>query len=241
MRLPDFLIIGTSRGGTTSLFHVLRHSDGIFMPRRTELHFFSMRLFADPNAQLSGYARHFAEARRDEVVGEKSPSYLWFPDAAASIHDRLPHVKLISTLRDPAERAISDFKISIKPAPKEADLLRLIDEGIRDLLSGKPFKTVFDPAAIVWKGMYGHHLRRFLRLFGEDRLLLIDFESLKDGQRVLTEITDFIGAKQTNVALTHTNSSPPVPTAYETALAHLRAFYRRADDFETLRRALRVI
>ena len=145
MRLPDFLVIGTSRGGTTSLYHLLHDADGIFMPKRTELHFFSLTLHRDPKAPLSDYARNFAEARDDELVGEKSPSYFWYADAAERINERLPNVRLIATLRDPAERALSDFKNAIKPAPPEDDLLLLVEMGIRNLVMGRPFKRVDDP------------------------------------------------------------------------------------------------
>ena len=212
------------------------------MPQRTEVHFFSLTLHRDPNAPLSGYARNFSEARQDEIVGEKSPSYFWYAGAAERIRQRLPNVRLITTLRDPAERALSDFKIAIKPAPEEDDLLRLIESGIRDLVTGKPFRTVVDPAAILWKGMYGQHLKRFLKLFGEDRLLLIDFESLGESQRVLGEIAKFVGAQPIAAALPHENVSPAGRSAtYDRALARLGEFYRKADDYAAMRAGLRIV
>jgi hypothetical protein len=241
MRLPDFLVIGTSRGGTTSLYHLLRAADGIFMPERTEVHFFSLTLYRNPNAPLSDYARNFSKAREDEVAGEKSPSYFWFAGAADAIRQRLPNVRLIATLRDPAERAISDFKIAIRPAPGEDALLRLIDGGIRDLVKGKPFKTVVDPAVILWKGMYGQHIKRFLKLFGEERLLFIDFDSFGDSRRVLQETASFIGAPPISTALPHENASPAATATYDRALARLREFYRKADDYEAVRTGLRII
>ena len=241
MRLPDFIVIGTSRGGTTSLYHLLRGADGIFMPTRKELHFFSWGLQLNPRPPLSGYAQNFSEAPADAIAGEKSPSYFWFPSAADNIRQHLPNVRLIATLRDPAERAISDFKLGLNAAPEERDLLRLIDGGIRDLASGKPYGSVFDPAVILWKGMYGRHIRRFLKLFGEQRLLLIDFSSLGDSQRVLAAIAQFIGAPPISAALPHLNSSAQAPTAYVQALALLREFYRNADDYEAMRTGLQII
>ena len=90
--------------------------------------------------------------------------------------------------------------------------------------------------------MYGNHLKRFVKLFGEDRLLLIDFAGLDDNRRVLGEITDFVGAPSIPVALPHENASPAGRSAtYDRVLARLRDFYRKADDYESVRSGLRVV
>lgn len=110
MRLPDFLVIGAAKSGTTSLFNYLRYHPQIFVPTIKEPNFFGMD---EHYAQgLEHYAKLFNEAKPSQLCGEASTDYSkWpkFPQTAARIAQTLPHVKLIYIMRNPIERAYSYY------------------------------------------------------------------------------------------------------------------------------------
>lgn len=122
--LPNFLIIGAAKAGTTSLYYYLKQHPDIYMSDLKEPHFFSFEgetltfLRAgnqpDPINQMAvtdwaSYCALFKGASNEPCIGEASPSYLHTPKAAERIKVRLPGVKLIAILRHPAERAYSGF------------------------------------------------------------------------------------------------------------------------------------
>jgi hypothetical protein len=104
-RLPDFLGIGTQRGGTTTLYDRLRTHPDLYLPEKKEIHYFS-RNFDQP---LGWYTAHFANARRTQRTGEVTPYYLFHPEAPQRIAALRPQVRLIVLLRDPVERALSAY------------------------------------------------------------------------------------------------------------------------------------
>ena len=119
MRLPDFLIVGAAKSGTTSLYHFLGQHPDIFMSAVKELGFFALKNDVqfngpgDMNAigccsvnTLEAYSALFAEARGGVAAGESSNMYLYSQEAPHAIKAAIPNVKLIAILRDPVERAV---------------------------------------------------------------------------------------------------------------------------------------
>ena len=113
MRLPDFLIIGAQKSGTTWLADQLSFHPGIFMVP-DEIHYFD-------KAQnfcrgLQWYSHHFENAGPTQLAGEKTPDYLWangdgteghLADVHQKLYQTLPAARLIVVLRNPVERALS--------------------------------------------------------------------------------------------------------------------------------------
>lgn len=113
MRLPEFLIIGAAKSGTTTLFRYLSKHPQVFVPknpRDKEPNFFGMD---EKYARgLDYYASLFADAQPHQICGEGSTDYAkWpkFPESAARIAKTLPHVKLIYVMRNPIDRAYSYY------------------------------------------------------------------------------------------------------------------------------------
>ncbi|MCM1984905.1 sulfotransferase family protein [Lyngbya confervoides] len=122
--LPNFLIIGAAKAGTTSLYYYLKQHPDVYMSSLKEPHFFSfegetLRFVragncSDPINQTAitrfeDYCQLFQGVSSEKAIGEASPSYLHTPEAAQRIKSRLPDVKLIAILRHPVERAYSAF------------------------------------------------------------------------------------------------------------------------------------
>src|SRR4051794_36389137 len=113
MRLPNFLIIGAAKGGTTSLYHYLRQHPNVFMSPVKEVRYFCCDEFPAWDATIrtaSAYASLFAGADASHLaIGEASPQYLNSAVAADRIADELPGVRLIVLLRNPVDRSYSSY------------------------------------------------------------------------------------------------------------------------------------
>lgn len=120
MTMPNFLIIGAAKSGTTSLYHFMNQHPQIYLSPVKEPHFFAFE-GRDPRTQgpgdimhsaitnLEDYQSLFKETADETAIGEASTTYLYFPGAAERIQHYIPEVKLIAILRHPAERAYSAF------------------------------------------------------------------------------------------------------------------------------------
>ena len=121
---PSFLIIGAAKAGTTALYEYLKQHPAIFMSAVKEPHFFCFEgqnlQFAgppSPTATLSvteknAYQRLFANTQGFAAVGEASPFYMYYPQTAENIKKYIPRVKLIAVLRNPVERAYSNYQFN---------------------------------------------------------------------------------------------------------------------------------
>ena len=106
--MADFLLLGAARCGTTSLFRYLQQHPHILPSRNKELHFFDIQF----ESGMTWYGQQFFPSTlRGEryIVGEATPYYLFHPLAPARVRTALPNVRLIVTLREPAERAVSHY------------------------------------------------------------------------------------------------------------------------------------
>ena len=121
MTLPTFLIIGTMKGGTTSLHRYLRQHPEVFMPERKELNFFLDEYAGPPidppeernwSRGITWYERQFAGAEDERAVGEASANYSrypTYPGVAERIAKIVPEMKLIYLMRNPIDRVLSHY------------------------------------------------------------------------------------------------------------------------------------
>jgi len=230
-RKPDFLIVGTSRGGTTSLYRLLRDEPSVFMPAKTELHHFSYgRVYRKETPDR--YLHHFTDAAPGQKIGEKSPSYFWFPETAQAIRAALPDVRIVCTIRDPVDRALSDFAHGDAPIPDEAALVALIEQGLDHLDRGQLMMAPFHPSAILWKGLYRRHLGEYLMRFPKHQLLLIDFaEIVQNPGGVIRALSDHLEAPLTGTKIPVSNASDGSTKAFPKARDMLVKFYEQENQF----------
>ncbi len=117
-RLPDFLVIGAQRAGSTSLFAQLCAHPGVAAPSHKEIHYFDLQSFRGPR----WYRSHFppVASSRGRITGEASPYYLFHPAVPARVAEALPEVRLIALLRDPVARAYSHYQLSVRDGHEHA-------------------------------------------------------------------------------------------------------------------------
>jgi hypothetical protein len=180
-RLPDFLGLGTQKGGTTSLQKLLELHPGAYLPPGKELHYFSLH----GDRGVAWYADQFSAAGPEQRCGEITPYYLFHPEAPGRIQALLPQARLIVLLRDPVERALSQYFHARRHGFEPLELaealaaepvrLRGSDERLQDPGSAD---TSHQKHSYVSRSRYGQQLQRYAALFPAEQLLVLRSEDL---------------------------------------------------------------
>lgn len=171
--LPDFIIIGAQKGGTTSLYRYLNQHPAVDVALHGEIHFFD-RSFANG---IDWYLAQFPLRDAAKIVGEKSPNYLYHPKVPRRLRAAIPNVKLIALLRNPIDRAYSQHQMNVKkggePLTFEEAIAREPDRLSRDsdLLSRE-----WRLASYLTRGRYAEQLQHWWDVFPRDQLLIIKSE-----------------------------------------------------------------
>ena len=189
MRLPDFLGIGTQKGGTTYLHGLLQQHPQVYLANPKELHYFSLH----HHRGLEWYCHHFDTATADQCCGEVTPYYLFHPFAAERIATALPNVKLIVLLRDPVERTLSQYfhskRLGLEPLELEealaAEPQRLADAEAA-LKRGEVHKS-HQQHSYLSRSRYERQLFRFEKLFLSAQMLVLSSEDLFEHPKQIWE------------------------------------------------------
>ena len=198
MRLPDFIIGGAPRSGTTWLYELLDRHPAVYMakPVKPEPKFFLVDHVYAKGLQF--YAdTWFAGARPDQRAGEKSTDYLESAVAAERIAHDLPRVKLVFILREPADRAYSNYlwsKMNGIETESFETALALEEEREQTL----PDKWKFArPFSYVSRGLYADLLQPYFARFARAQILVLKFEDIvASPEGLATELQSFIGVAE---------------------------------------------
>jgi hypothetical protein len=256
--LPDFVIIGTKRGGTTSLYHyLLQHQQVLPMiPSRLKSpHYFYWHY----DSGERWYRSHFRTRpyrvvldtirHTPTVTGEASPYYLYHPFTAERMHSLMPRVKVIATLRDPVRRAYSHYQERVNNGVEPLSFEDAL-AAEPDRLAGEIEKMHADPLyysrAHDWysyrdRGIYAPQLERWLRRYPSEQILLLASEDFyADEQGTYDRVTDFLGISRQPLASTPQYNYRPVEPLSAQARDELTEFYRphNAALFELIGRDL---
>lgn len=178
-RLPDFLVIGAAKAGTTTLHRYLQRHPGLFLCEPKEPEFFSRdEVFA---RGLGWYCSLFSAARSDQLCGEASTTYTRWPhtaDAAARIAEVLPRARLVYLLRNPIDRAYSHYAHHMRGGVTMT------------------FEEALDRDSIyVDCGLYMDQIDRYLKYYSRESLLCVMSDELRDAPgRALDAVLAHIGA-----------------------------------------------
>lgn len=237
--LPNFLIIGAARSGTTTLYsHLQRHPD-VYLPasKRPEPHFFLKS--AEYARGLSYYEdRYFSSTGARAAVGEASTSYLFGSEVPKRIRNCVPNVKLVTMLRNPIERAFSSYWHTVKSGLEPLSFGEAIaQEPAREAkLAGSEMGEIA-PYAYLARGFYHLQLVRWLAEFERDQLMIGIFDDLVSAPRqVLNDVATFIGvepAKLPDREVTVENKSVPEEARMSRSMWHDLADALR-DDVQEL-------
>jgi len=214
MKLPNFFIIGANKAGTSSLYHYCRQHPEIFMSKNKEPMFFTAsgplptkdeKVVNKPGLYyqyftLREYIDLFVSAT-EPLRGEASTSYLANPNSTMWIRKIIPDAKLIVILRNPIERAISDFEFQANRNKSESrTLAQAINDALNGYISPANAKQVGDnllndPQRYLNLGLYGRQLSIVKRFFPDNQLFIADYgEYNKYTVEFVQKVYKFLGA-----------------------------------------------
>ena len=197
--LPNFIVIGAAKAGTTALYWYLAEHPEVFMSPVKETNYFAYGLdpegrllYGDPEVHrfpvkaLSAYEQLFADAGDAVAVGEASPIYLECPPAARRIRELIPGALIVCSLRHPVDRAYSDYMMDLRHRGRRLD-------PARDL---SPNAAWARPDS-RWMQISRYHgqLLRYFELFPRHQLhVLLSGDIKQDPVGVVQGLYQFIGA-----------------------------------------------
>jgi hypothetical protein len=206
--LPDYLILGTQKGGTSSLHKYLGAHPNVASPTRKEIHYFSYNMekgtewyrgHFPTNAFLSGARR--VRGRRP-LCGDTSPDYLFHPRTAERAMPLLPEARLLVLLRNPVDRAFSHYRHRIRKGVEsrtfEAAIAEELELEAADDGSLREDAYYDSPAhakrSYLTRGLYARQLRRWFAVYPRDRFLIVRSEDFfNDPRATYARILEFLG------------------------------------------------
>jgi hypothetical protein len=202
--MPNFLVIGAAKAGTTALYRYLGQHPQIYTSSIKEPNFFALKgalpNFRGPGAgerinrwsvpDLEGYLALFEEVSNEKAVGEASPLYLYNEKVPERIRHYVPQARLVAVLRDPVERAYSSFLHLVRngrePLSDFAQALAAEKERIRN-----NWEWIWHYKSM---GFYHEQLSRYYEAFGRNQIRIYLHEDLEDNPlEVLRDLFSFLG------------------------------------------------
>ena len=204
--MPDFIVIGSQKSGTTSLFTYLGQHPHISLPFKKELHFFDGGL--DPKIDNfekgeAWYSSHFQFRKNKDSHNktfDSTPLYIFNHLAPSRIFRSLPNVKLIVVLRNPTERAISHYFHSKRKGHEWLPIMEALhkeDERLSPVIKKYNFKSeAFIHHSYKSRGLYKYQIERYLEYFNRQQMLIISSDDLFDKtEYTLRNVFGFVGVE----------------------------------------------
>jgi len=190
---PNFFIVGPPRTGTSSLWEYLKNIPGVYMSPVKEPNYFNPNFDAHgfstvPVQDEKKYLNLFKEVKDETAIGEASSTYLAEPQTPYLIHKIIPNARIIIMLRDPVERAFSEYLLMYT--------LGVLNCTFNELIHSQDIGKTELPDPIVECGLYCEKIKRYLDVFGQDQVRYYIFEEfVKDPKKTLKQILDFLNIK----------------------------------------------
>lgn len=181
MILPNFLICGAQKAGTTALYEYLSQHPDVLMSRPKETWFFD----ANYDKGLEWFASHFEAYDGESAVGEATARTMFIPEAAPRVAEHLPEAKLIFVLRNPIDRAYSQYHYAIQTGQVQTNCP--FHKLIRDEQS--EFRK-----EMIQRGMYARQIGRFAEYFDDDQMKILFHKDLcQNPKKTVAKTYSFLG------------------------------------------------
>ncbi|MEJ6749572.1 MAG: sulfotransferase [Flavobacteriales bacterium] len=200
---PNFIIIGAMKSATTSLYTYIKQHPHIFMTKVKEPMFFNnfqqennyniLGSKSKKSTTLEEYLAMFKDAKNEKAIGEASPAYIYNENAPYLIKEHLPDVKIIAILRQPTDRAYSNF-LHTKRADREN--VNSFEQAIK--IEKERISDNWSPLYhYIQKGFYSVQLKRYYNLFPKENIKVYLFEDLVKNPKVtLKDIFKFLNVDE---------------------------------------------
>lgn len=204
--MPNFLIIGAMKAGTTALYHYVGQHPQIFMSPVKEPQFFAFEgeelNFHGPEdwhikhqvvTDIDAYRKLFQGASKEKAIGEASTVYLYSPKASERIHFYIPDAKLLAILRDPVERAHSNYVQAVYSHREPlSDFVRAFREEEKRIQNGWLYFWHYKQL-----GFYYSQLKVYYDTFDRDQIRIYLYDDWKsDNLKVLQDMFRFLNVDE---------------------------------------------
>jgi len=196
-RWPNLFIVGAPKAGTTSLYHYLSQVPEIYMSKVKEPNFFSVKTVGEkhpvkPIRDKKKYLHLFAEGKNFKYIGEASPTYLDDPEAALLIHQVSPKSKIIICLREPVERAYSQY-LMLQGLGRSN--LNFREQLQKELIKNPEINL---PNLRLQAGFYSKWITIYLNIFEKNQVKILIFEEfIQNPKQTIEEILCFLNLNNT--------------------------------------------
>jgi len=193
---PTFFVIGTQKAGTTTLHDLLQHEPNVELPSIKETHF-----FCDDERHSRGmewYLKWFDDKGPDAVRGEIDPDYLFFHQSAERISQIVPEPKIVIILRNPIDRAYSQYRMSQRRGLETLPFARALAEEPQRLAKGTV--QALKHYSYAARGRYAEQIERWKTALPRAAFLFIRFEDFvkpETRSEAYRRICNFIGTRVT--------------------------------------------
>ena len=206
--LPDFVIIGAQKSGTTSLYDFIIQHPSIAPASNKEIHYFSIKyklgeLWYRSNFPTNWTRRRFYKKTSQKLLsGEASPTYLFYPMVPSRMNEVLPDVKLVVILRNPIDRAYSQYHFNVRYNNETLSFEKAIEleeercAGERERLIKDPsYKSVrYRRYSYLARGIYADQLEDWFKHYSKKQFLILATEDFrKNSQQTLDQVFNFLG------------------------------------------------
>ncbi|MEY3991117.1 MAG: hypothetical protein RI985_2198, partial [Chloroflexota bacterium] len=226
-----FFIAGAQRSGTTYLYQQCAEHPQIEMalPVRPEPKYFINQWNAQSTA-ASYFDRYFGHKADALVYGEKSTSYIEIESAAQRIAALIPNAKIVFVLRNPVERAISNYRFSVKHGVEPASLAEAMYQEETRRTKYDANKISVSPFAYLQRGRYIEYIRMYERYVDPAQIHIMIYEQMTQDIRMIQQLYAFLGVDATYAPrardeVINANDSESVPALDDALLRYLYDFF----------------
>ena len=230
--LPDFIIIGVGRAGTTALYSYLIQHPSIVAASTdnnesvADLHFFEYMISNNIQWYKSHFPILFSKSKNQKnsfITGEYTSTYIYHPDVPKRIFNLLPKIKLIVILRNPIDKAYSTYQQQFRFGEYTTSFEDTINAEFRRINLNKDFPELnsnnydfenFVAQNIIRHGIYADYLETWLKIFDRKQILILNSEDLKNSTKeTLHRVFHFLIVSNYDIANTsqvNVGKYPPI-------------------------------
>jgi hypothetical protein len=203
MTLPNFLVVGAAKSGTTSLYHYLNNHHDVYLTPRKETNFFAYidskpvvkgwgkppEMILNSITAIEEYGQQFESIGTQKAIGEVSPLYLYSSEAPKNIHRLIPEAKIIAILRNPVDRAFSHYMHLVRDHREPIDTFREAIEAERERMGqGWTWEYYYTDM-----GFYFLQLTRYYELFDRSQIQVFLYDDLLvDAKQLISDLLEFL-------------------------------------------------
>ncbi|MAN60041.1 MAG: hypothetical protein CMC08_09430 [Flavobacteriaceae bacterium] len=177
----DFICVGVQKAGTSALDAYFRQHSGINMPRIKETHFFDNDKYFTDKPDYSQYHNSFDITQRRLLNGEVTPSYIYWENSIQRIYEYNHRMKIIVILRNPIERAFSNWNMEVMRGNETRLFMDCVLDGLSNLLKLNKSNNLYH--SYLERGFYKNQVEKLYEFFPDKQIHFVKYENFVKNQK----------------------------------------------------------